>query len=261
MLKPVAEGVWVRQSAWVWSNTIVVRGEDGLVLVDPGIEVSELSGLADDLDGLDMPLVAGFSTHPHWDHLLWHPRFGAVPRYATPAAARAAGEAREEAQRMAAEGGAGDGTVTLDGVRVELAPFGLVTPLPADGGGVPGEVIEHQAHAIGHAAVLLADRGVLLAGDMLSDVLIPLLDARRPDQVGAYETALDRLGRVARRVDVLVPGHGAVARGPEVAARLAADRAYIDALRRGEEPVDARVGPDAPWLPAHRSNLEQARSR
>jgi hypothetical protein len=33
--------------------------------------------------------------------------------------------------------------------------------------------VAHQAHAIGHAAVLLADRGVLLAGDMLSDVLIP----------------------------------------------------------------------------------------
>jgi glyoxylase-like metal-dependent hydrolase (beta-lactamase superfamily II) len=40
--------------------------------------------------------------------------------------------------------------------------------LPADGGLVPGEIVEHQAHAIGHAAVLLADRGVLLAGDMLS---------------------------------------------------------------------------------------------
>ena len=48
---------------------------------------------------------------------------------------------------------------------------------------MPGEIIEHQARAVGHAAVLLADRGVLLAGDMLSDVLIPLLDARRPDQV------------------------------------------------------------------------------
>jgi glyoxylase-like metal-dependent hydrolase (beta-lactamase superfamily II) len=101
----------------------------------------------------------------------------------------------------------------------------------------------------------------LLAGDMLSDVLIPLLDPRRPDQVGAYETALDRLGETARHVDVLVPGHGAVAEGPEVAARIAADHAYIDALRRGEEPVDARLGPDVPWLPAHRSNLEQARGR
>ncbi|GAA5649254.1 hypothetical protein [Geodermatophilus obscurus] len=123
---------------------------------------------------------------------------------------------------------------------------------------MPGEIVEHQAHAIGHAAVLLADRGVLLAGDMLSDVLIPLLDPRRPDQVGAYEKALDRLGEAARHVDVLVPGHGAVADGPQVAARLAADHAYIDALRRGEEPVDARLDQD--WLSGpHRSNLEQAR--
>jgi glyoxylase-like metal-dependent hydrolase (beta-lactamase superfamily II) len=97
---------------------------------------------------------------------------------------------------------------SASGIPLEL--IGLVTPLPADGGDVPGEIVEHQAHAIGHAAVLFADRGVLLAGDMLSDVLIPLLDPRRPDQVGAYETALDRLGEAARSVDVLVPGHGAV---------------------------------------------------
>src|SRR3981189_1898683 len=91
---------------------------------------------------------------------------------------------------------------------------GPVTPLPADGEPVPGEIIEHQAHAIGHAAVLLADRGVLLAGDMLSDVLIPLLDPRRSDQVAAYETALDRLGEAARHVDVLVPGHRGVSKCP-----------------------------------------------
>src|SRR5262249_39515299 len=60
----------------------------------------------------------------------------------------------------------------------------------------------------------------------------------------------------------VVPGHGAVAEGPEVAARLAADRAYIDALRRGAEPVDARLGPDADWLSGpHQSNGESARNR
>jgi glyoxylase-like metal-dependent hydrolase (beta-lactamase superfamily II) len=124
--------------------------------------------------------------------------------------------------------------------------------------GAHAPVVEHQAHAIGHAAVLLADRGVLLACDMLSDLLIPILDPGRPGQVAAYERALGRLGAAARHVDVLVPGHGAVAEGPEVAARLAADQAYIDALRRGEEPADARLSQD--WLSGiHRSNLEQAR--
>src|SRR3954469_25429179 len=252
MLTEVADGVWVRQSEWVWTNSIVVRGDDGLILVDPGIHGSVLDELADDLDRLGIPVVAGFCTHPHWDHLLWHPRFGDVPRYATRATTNLAGQARERAQAMAAESATG----------IPLEVVALVTPLPADGGPVPGELIEHQAHAVGHAAILLADRRVLVAGDMLSDVLIPLLDFRQDDQVGAYETALDRLGDAVAHVDVVVPGHGAVAEGPEVAGRLAADRAYIAALRRGEEPVDARLGPDAEWLSGpHQSNVEQARRR
>jgi glyoxylase-like metal-dependent hydrolase (beta-lactamase superfamily II) len=90
MLNQVADGVWVRQSEWVWSNAIVVRGEGGLILVDPGIDGSDLNQLADDVDRLGIPVVAGFSTHPHWDHLLWHSRFGDLPRYATPAGAQAA---------------------------------------------------------------------------------------------------------------------------------------------------------------------------
>ncbi len=49
------------------------------------------------------------------------------------------------------------------GIPLEL--IGLVTALPADGGPAPGEIIEHQAHGIGHAAILVADRGVLLAGE------------------------------------------------------------------------------------------------
>ncbi|MFE9809371.1 MBL fold metallo-hydrolase [Streptomyces sp. NPDC005548] len=247
-LYQVADGVWVRQSEWVWTNSIVVRVEGGLVLIDPGIDGSELSRLADDVDQLGLPVVAGFATHPHWDHLLWHPRFGEVPRYATPPAAHLATQARERAKAMAAE--------SASGIPLDLVAH--VTPLPADGGRVPGELIEHQAHAVGHAAVLLADRGVLLAGDMLSDVLIPLFDVRQDGQLGAYEAALDRLGEAAGHVDVVVPGHGTVAEGPEVAARLAADRAYVDALRRGEEPVDARLGPHADWLfGPHRSNVEQ----
>src|SRR3954468_21423031 len=249
MLNEVADGVWVRQSAWVWSNTTVMRADAGLILGDPGIDGAEVDQLADDIDRLGIPVGAGFSTHLHWDHLLWHPRFGDVPRYAMPAAADAAPGVRERGQAMAAE--------SATGIPLEL--IGLLTPLPADGSPVPGKIIEHEAHALGHAAVLLADRGVLLAGDMLSDVLIPLLDPRRPGQVAAYESALDRLGEAARHVDVVVPGHGAVAEGPEVAARLAADGAYIEGLRRGAEPVAPRLAQD--WLAGpHRSNVELARS-
>lgn len=246
-LKQVADGVWVRQSEWVWTNSIVVRAGDGLIVIDPGIHGAELSELADDLDRLGIPVVAGFSTHPHWDHLLWHSRFGDVPRYATAPCARLAAEAQERAQAMAAESATG----------VELELVALVEPLPAGGGPVPGEIIEHRAHAVGHAAILLPDHGVLLAGDMLSDVLIPLFDPRQSDQLDAYDTALGLLDGAVQSADVMVPGHGAVAEGSEVADRLAADRAYVDALRRGEEPTDARL--EAEWLSGpHRSNQERA---
>jgi glyoxylase-like metal-dependent hydrolase (beta-lactamase superfamily II) len=251
MLTEVADGVWVRQSEWVWTNSIVVRADDGLILVDPGIHGAEMDELADDVERLGIPVIAGFSTHPHFDHLLWHPRFGDVPRYATPTTAQLASEARELARKMAAE----------NATDVPLDLVALATPLPADGGPVPGELIEHHAHAVGHAAILLADRRVLLAADMLSDVLIPLFDFRQTDQIGAYEEALDLLEEAAGQVDVVVPGHGSVAEGPEIAARLAADRAYIDALRREEEPDDPRLGPGAEWQGAgpHRGNVEQAR--
>ncbi|HEX5609048.1 MAG TPA: MBL fold metallo-hydrolase [Solirubrobacterales bacterium] len=251
MLNQVADGVWVRQSEWVWTNSIVVRGEDGLVVVDPGIEGAELDELADDVERLGIPVVAGFCTHPHWDHLLWHSRLGDVPRYGTSACAQLASEARERAQEAAAEEASG----------IELELVAVLTPLPADGGPVPGEIIEHRAHAVGHAAIVLADRGVLLAGDMFSDVLVPLFDSRQDDQLGAYETAFDRLGEAVGQVDVMVPGHGSVAKGPEVAARLAADRAYVEALRRGEEPVDARLEQDWLFSGPHQSNLAQVRGR
>jgi hypothetical protein len=39
--------------------------------------------LANDLSDSGQTVVAGFSTHPHWDHLLWHALLGAAPRYGT----------------------------------------------------------------------------------------------------------------------------------------------------------------------------------
>lgn len=65
-------------------------------------------------------VAAGFSTHPHWDHLLWHARLGEVPRYATAPCARLAGEARSRAQEMAA--------ASASAIPLELVA--LLTPLP-----------------------------------------------------------------------------------------------------------------------------------
>lgn len=247
MLNEVGDGVWVRQSEWVWTNSIVVRIDEGIILIDPGITGAELAELADDVDGLGSPVIAGFSTHPHWDHLLWHERFGEVPRYATATGAEFARETADLQREGAREEGGPD-------IPFEL--IALTESLPADGGPLPGELIEHSAHAPGHAAIHLPDRGVLIAGDMFSDVLIPLFDPRQEDQLTAYETAFDLLDEAAKNADTMIPGHGSVARGQEVTDRLEADRAYVKALREGKEPKDPRLEVD--WMSGpHQGNLNQ----
>jgi len=73
--------------------------------------------------------------------------------------------------------------------------------------------IEHQAHAPGHAALLIEERGVLVAGDVLSDVLIPMHELNdAADPIEDYLAALRLLEGAADDIDVLVPATGPSAR-------------------------------------------------
>ena len=81
---------------------------------------------------------------------------------------------------------------------------------------------------------------------------------RAGDAVPGYETALDRLGEAARHVDVMVPGQRGRCRGSRSGGPAGRRSWVLDALRRGVEPVDARLEQD--WLSGpHQSNLERAR--
>ena len=215
MLTQVAEGVRIHQSEFCQSNAVVVQGRAGVLLIDPGVLGDELAGLADDVRELGQPVVAGFSTHPHWDHLLWDARFGDAPRYGT---ARGAAFARDRLSDPGAKARIAARLIPPDiADQVPLDLMGLIAGLPAETARVPWDgpevrIIEHQAHAPGHAALLIGDRGVLVAGDMLSDVLIPMLDLNgAADPVQDYLAALRLLEGVAGDVDVLVPGHGSAA--------------------------------------------------
>jgi glyoxylase-like metal-dependent hydrolase (beta-lactamase superfamily II) len=93
---------------------------------------------------------------------------------------------------------------------------------------------------------LVEERGVLVAGDMLSDVLVPMLDLNdTADPIEDYLAALRLLEGVAGDVDVLVPGHGSVGAAEQVQARIDLDRAYVQALRDAEVVSDPRIGPSA----------------
>ena len=92
MLSQVADGVLVHQSELLQNNTIVVQGRAGVLLVDPGIRGEEMTCLAADLREVGRSVVAGFSTHPDWDHVLWHHELGEAPRYGTAGCAAVLGE-------------------------------------------------------------------------------------------------------------------------------------------------------------------------
>jgi glyoxylase-like metal-dependent hydrolase (beta-lactamase superfamily II) len=249
VLTRVADGVLVHESEFLRSNTTVVHGPGGVLLIDPGLQEHELACLADDLSSSDRTVVAGFSTHPDWDHLLWHPRLGDAPRYGT---ARCAAAVRQELSDPAAKTHIAEHLRETEiAGQVPLELYGLVTALPAGTARIPWDgphvrIIEHQAHAPGHAALFIEERGVLVAGDMLSDVLIPMLDLTgAADPVEDYLAALRLLEAVAADVDVVVPGHGSAGGAEEVRARIERDRAYVLALSAGEVPDDPRIGPSA----------------
>jgi glyoxylase-like metal-dependent hydrolase (beta-lactamase superfamily II) len=252
VLTEVAEGVLVHQSQLLRNNAVAVQGRSGVLLVDAGITGEEMTCLARDVAELGQPVVAGFSTHPDWDHVLWHPRLGEVPRYGT---ARCAAVTRELRAR---EDWRDQVTAGLPPEIAEETPldlYGLLTGLPAGAtylpwDGPPTRVVEHPAHSPGHAALLVEERGVLVAGDMLSDVFIPMLDDAGPanDPVEDYLVGLQLLEDAARDADAVIPGHGSVGRGDEVRARVERDRAYVHALRGGREPDDRRItSPEPGW--------------
>jgi glyoxylase-like metal-dependent hydrolase (beta-lactamase superfamily II) len=268
MLRQVAEGVLVHESQFMRSNAVVVQGDAGVLLIDPGILDDELVAIANDLSELGQPVLAGFSTHPHWDHLLWHARLGEAPRYGT---ARCAATVRERLPDANAKARV---TTLMPPDIVELVPLdllGLITGLPAEATQIPWDgpqvrIIEHNAHASGHAALFIPERGVLVAGDMLSDVLIPMLDLRdSADPIENYFAALRLFEGVAGDVEVVIPGHGSVGGAGQVYARIAQDRAYLDALREGGVLSDPRLGESAygkDFLPSvHEGQLQYLAQR
>lgn len=250
--RSVADGVLVRTSRRAGTTTTLVVGRDGpggaaaALLVDPAWEAGELLAIADELGALGVQVSAGFATHAHHDHLLWHPRFGSgVARWATAKAAHAAAARRAELL--------GGLTAELDYPDEVVDAFARVTALPDPLAGIPDpdgvlpptEVVAHDGHAPGHGAVWIPGPGVLLVGDMLSDAELPLpFDPMSAgSDVGTYLDGLDRLAPYVTWASVLVPGHGAPTRSP--LQRLDADRRYLDAVLAGRPTDDPRLADPA----------------
>jgi hydroxyacylglutathione hydrolase len=252
-LTEIAPGVLVATSSYDQTTTTVVVGSSGCLLVDPAVTLAELAQLAVELRERDIRPVAAWSTHPHWDHVLWSRQLGSAPRYATPAAVRVTETRRVELTRETQRAAPGH----------DFSVLARLTPLDASAipwDGPEAHVIVHDGHAPGHGAVFLPGTGVLVAGDMCSDVEIPLLDLDAADPLGDYRTALELLASVSG-VRQVVPGHGHVGDAGEFRRRLTADAAYLDALAFGQPLGDPRLTAGGPeWLAGtHQEQLRYVR--
>jgi hydroxyacylglutathione hydrolase len=242
----VAPGVYVATAEKYTTTTTIVAGADGgCLLIDPAVSVAELAALARWLRSRGLRPVAGWSTHPHWDHLLWSRELGDAIRYATPRAVEVT--ARELP-------GLTEG-VQASSPGHDLTVFARLEPLAGaeiDWRGPRAVCYAHDAHVPGHGAVFLPETGVLIAGDMCSDIEIPLPDLDAADPCGGYRAGLDMLASVPG-VTVVVPGHGHAGDRAEFRRRVAADFAYLDAVEAGADVADPRLAVD--WLRAEHARL------
>ncbi|MGU3646840.1 MBL fold metallo-hydrolase [Microbacterium sp. C23T] len=241
----VADGVLVATSR-VMSTTSTVLCRDGeALLIDPAWMPDELDALADELDARGLRVIGGFATHAHHDHLLWHPRFGSAPRWASAATAALA---RDERDALVAALGAEFPAPLADLMGV-VAEVDAALPQASIPWGFAPELVVHDGHAPGHTAVWLPEQRVLIAGDMLSDLELPL--PFDPDDLPAYLAALDLVAPFAAQADVVIPGHGTP--GRDAVRRLDADRRYLDDVIAGRVPGDRRLA--NPGMPEEYEHL------
>jgi glyoxylase-like metal-dependent hydrolase (beta-lactamase superfamily II) len=245
----VAPGAWVATSRrFSTTSTVLLDGRGGALVVDPAWDPDELAAIPADLHVLGVRCVAGLATHEHYDHVMWHPGLGRVPRWSSAGTVARLAEQRPALIAPLAE------YLTPD--LIDLA--GRLDPLASDllpWAGPAARCIVHDAHAPAHLALLVEESGLLVCGDMLSDVELPM-PADDDTTLETYLTGLERLREPVARARLLVPGHGTPTGRPQ--ERLDADLRYLtDLLERGasEDPRTAAPG----MADLHAANVARAR--
>ena len=197
------------------------------------------------------------ATHADWDHLLG--------RLAFPGLALGVGQTTGERLRSepgAAQRGLRDADAEHYVARPAPLALGQFQELPVPGSVELGDA-EIELHAAeGHArdgtAFLAPWAGVLVCGDYLSDVEIPLIEA--DGSLEDYRAALARLAPLVERAGAVVPGHGSLHDRATALRILDEDVDYLDALERGDERPKLPPGRDtARQRELHQANLAKLR--
>jgi glyoxylase-like metal-dependent hydrolase (beta-lactamase superfamily II) len=234
----------------IWQTTCTaVRGEDEGFVIDSPVYPEELRALPDVLEQAEFPVSGLLATHGDWDHLLGRLAFpGAALGAAESTVERLNGEIGHAQRRLRA--------FDEEHYVPERPPLGLgslqALPVPGRlevgtrGGPGAGEREEASAPAADRELELLPADGhtgdgtafwlpwarVLVCGDYLSPVEIPMISAASGGSLAAYRATLARLSGLVDGAEWVVPGHGAPQSSRRASEILREDDQYLAELQR-----------------------------
>jgi glyoxylase-like metal-dependent hydrolase (beta-lactamase superfamily II) len=226
----------VVSGVWQTTSTAVRSGDEGFVIDSPVLP-EELEALPALFEQAGFPVSGLLATHGDWDHLLGKLAF---PQSSL-------GVAESTAERLGAELGAAqrrlrefDAEWYVDGRK----PLGLgeFQALPVPGRISIGsetvnelELYPADGHVQDGFACWVPWAEVLICGDYLSPVEIPMISAHSGGTLAAYRETLFRLSPLVAKAATVIPGHGAPLTSERALAILAEDLAYLEALADGGE--------------------------
>jgi glyoxylase-like metal-dependent hydrolase (beta-lactamase superfamily II) len=239
----------------MWQTTCTaLRGDDEGFVIDSPLYPEELRALPGVLEQAKFPVSGLLATHADWDHVLGRLAFpGAALGGAESTIARLDAEPGEPQRRLRSfdeehyvpeRGPLGLGSLQALPVpgRLEVGTRGgPAAAVREQGGADPGrelEMLPADGHTGDGAAYWLPWVRVLVCGDYLSPVEIPMISAASGGTLPAYRATLARLSGYVGRAEWVVPGHGAPLSSARAEEILREDDRYLAELQR--DPASAR---------------------
>jgi glyoxylase-like metal-dependent hydrolase (beta-lactamase superfamily II) len=217
------------------------RRPDETFVIDSPVLPEELDALPSLIERARFPAPSGLlATHGDWDHLLGRLAFPGITL----------GCAQSTAERLSAEPGAAQRELRSfdEDLYIERArplALGSVQGLPVPGRCQVGELdLELHAadgHTVDGMVVWIGWAGVLVLGDYLSTLEIPMLHAGG-GALQSYLATLERLHPFVVGAEHVVPGHGPVLSSDRALDVLAEDRDYLRSLRERGESAELPAG-------------------
>lgn len=225
----------------VWQTTCAaVRTGDEAFLIDSPVYPDELEALAAVLEQASFPVAGLLATHGDWDHLLGRLVF---PDVSLGCAENTAARLRDEPGAAVRELRRFDQRHYVE--RPDPLQLGGVQALPVPGRLELGadrelELYPADGHTADGMAISIPWAGVLVCGDYLSPVEIPMISAG--GSLAAYRATLGRLRALVAEADTVITGHGGPLQHDQALGVLEEDTAYLEALAR--EGVGAALPPN-----------------